>query len=159
MPMTESVNGVSPRRESGMNLQRAVLIASAALIGLLIALFVIALVLALIFGGDFAAIIRTIRDLALIFLALEGVLIVLSLAVLVLQIARLVNLLQSEVKPILENTQETVKAAQGTVEFVGDNVAEPVIKVGGFFAGVSVLISNLFGIRRALRREQPEIEA
>ena len=146
---------------SGMNLRRIVLIASAALIGLIVLLFVIALVLTLVTGGDFAATIRVIRDLVIIFLALEGILIILSVAVLALQVARLVNLLQTEVKPILENTQETVKTAQGTVEFMSDNLTEPVIRASGFLAGMSVLVTNLFGIRRALRHaeERREVEA
>ncbi len=145
--------------KSSFNLRRTVLIASAALIGLIVLLLVIALVLALATNGDFATIIRTIRDIVIIFLALEGVLIVISLAVLVLQVARLVNLLQTEVKPILENTQETVKTAQGTVGFVSENLVEPVIHVQGFLAGASVLLGNMFGIRRALRRDGREIEA
>lgn len=147
--------------KKGMDIRRIVLIASAVLIGLILLLFVIALVLTLVTGGDFAEIIRTIRDLVIIFMALEGILIVLGLAVLTLQVAQLVNLLQTEVKPILENTQETVKTAQGTVEFMSNNLAEPVIRANGFLAGASVMIGSLFGIRRALRRteEQRELEA
>jgi hypothetical protein len=91
---------------SGMNVKRIVMIASGALIGLIVLLFVIALVLTLVTGGDFAAIVRVIRDLVIIFLALEGILIIMSVALLALQVARLVNLLQNEVKPILENAQE-----------------------------------------------------
>jgi len=160
--MTDSANNPSTPKDdspSGFNLRRAVLIAAGALVGLILLLFIVALGLALLTQGDFAEIIRTIRDLVIIFIALEGILIILGLAVLTLQVARLVNLLQTEVKPILENTQETVKAARGTVEFMSDNVAEPVIRVSGFFAGLSVLISNLFGIRRALRQEQQEVDA
>lgn len=145
--------------KSGFNLKRIVLIAAGALIGLIVLLFAIALGLALLTDGDFAEIIRTIRDLVIIFLALEGILIIISLAVLVLQVARLVNLLQTEVKPILENTQETVQTAKGTVTFMSDNITGPVIRASGFLAGASVLIGNIFGIRRALRQERGEIEA
>jgi hypothetical protein len=139
---------------SNFDVRRIVLIASGALIGLIVLLFVVALVLTLVTGGDFAATIRVIRDLVIIFLALEGILIVLSVAILALQVARLVNLLQTEVKPILENTQETVKTAQGTVQFMSENLTEPVIRASGFLAGTSILFSNLFGIRRAVRHTQ-----
>ena len=151
----------SPGGRSSFDVKRIVLIASAALIGLLVLLFVIALVLTLATGGDFAATIRIVRDLVIIFLALEGILIILSVAVLALQVARLVNLLQNEVKPILENTQETVKTAQGTVQFMSENLTTPVVRAGGFLAGASVLISNIFGIRRAVRHteERREVEA
>src|SRR5829696_4479480 len=104
-----------PEASSGFDMKRIVIIASAVLIGLIVLLFVLALVLTLVTNGDFAVTIRIIRDLVIIFLALEGILIVLSIAVLTLQVARLVNLLQNEVKPILLNTQETVKTAQSTV--------------------------------------------
>ena len=146
---------------SGMDVKRIVLIASAALIGLIVLLFGIALVLTLVTDGDFASTIRVIRDLVLIVLGLEGILIIISLAVLALQVARLVNLLQSEVKPILDNAQETVKTAQGTVEFMGDNLTDPVIRASGFLAGASVLVTNLFGIRRAIQHaeERQEVEA
>ncbi len=158
--MTESPTSTAQdEKKSGFNLRRIVLIASAALIGLIVLLLLIALGLTLLTNGDFADFIRTIRDIVIIFLALEGVLIVISLAVLVLQVARLINLLQTEVKPILENAQEAAKTAQGTVGFVSDNLVAPVLKVNGFLAGASVLVGNLFGIRRAMRRGQPEIEA
>ncbi len=150
-----------PEPSSGFDLKRIVIIASAVLIGLIVLLFVIALVLTLVTNGDFAATIRIIRDLVIIFLALEGILIVLSVAVLTLQVARLVNLLQNEVKPILLNTQETVKTAQSTVEFMSTNLTEPVIRASGFLSGASVLVTNLFGLRRAMRRteDRREVEA
>lgn len=155
---------VEESKSSGMNVKRIIAIASAALIGLIVLLFAIALVLTLVTNGDFASIVRVIRDLVIIFLALEGIVIIMSVAILALQVARLVNLLQSEVKPILDNAQETVKTAQGTVEFMGDNLLEPVIRSKGFLAGATVLVTNLFGIRRAIRyaesvEEQREVEA
>jgi hypothetical protein len=146
-----------PQAERSFDIRRIVLIAVGVLIGLIVVLFLIALLIST--GGDsLGNVVRVIRDLVIIFLALEGVLIILGLALLTLQVARLVNLLQTEVKPILENTQETVKTAQGTVEFVGNNIAEPVIAASGFFAGVSVLVTNLFGIRRALKHVQEELD-
>ena len=75
---------------------------------------------------------------------------------LTLQVAQLVNLLQNEVLPILENTQDTVKTAQSTVEFMSENITSPVIKASSFVSGAAVLLTNVFGIRRALRRpEEP----
>ena len=161
--MTDSPALPPAERESssGFNIRRIVIIASAVLIGLIVLLLVAAVGITLASNGDFAGTVRTIRDLVIIFMALEGILIILAVSVLTLQVARLVNLLQNEVKPILENTQETVKTAQTTVEFMSDNLTEPLIRASGFTAGMSVLLTNLFGIRRALRseRERQEIEA
>lgn len=142
-------------QSSGMDIRRIAMIAAGALIGVILLLFIIAVILSLVTDVEQTGnIIRMIRDLVIIFLALEGVLIILGLAVLTIQVARLVNLLQTEVKPILENTQETVRTAQGTVEFVGNNLAEPVIKANGFIAGATYLVTNLFGICRALKRAE-----
>ena len=146
---------------SSFDLKRIIMIASAVLIGLLVVLLALAVILTLATNGDFAETIRIVRDLVIIFLALEGILIIMSLAVLALQVARLVNLLQNEVKPILVNTQETVKTAQSTVEFMSENLTQPVIRASGFLSGTSILVSNLFGIRKAVRRteERREVEA
>jgi hypothetical protein len=138
------------------DVRRIVIIASAVLIGFSVLLFILALVLTLATQGEFASTVTVIRDLVIIFLSLEGILIIISLAVLILQVARLVNLLQTEVLPILENTQETVKTAQTTVEFMSENITSPVIKASAFVTGTSVLLSNMFGIRRVLRRSAEE---
>jgi hypothetical protein len=142
--------------ESGSRLRRTVLIGIVALFGGLILLFLLALVFSLVGGENFAGVVRTIRDLVIIFLALEGALILLALAILVLQIARLVNLLQAEVKPLLENTQATLNTMRGTVEFISENVSQPIARTSGFVAGVTSLLSAGLGLRRALKRAQAD---
>lgn len=156
-----SVNSSSPAqpeaKASGLNLKRVIIFAAGGLLGAIVLLFIVAVVLALTTNLEQSGnVIRLIRDLVIIFLALEGVLIIFALAILILQVAKLINLLQTEVKPILENTQETVKTAQGTVKFVSENALAPIVRVSGFIAGTSVLLRELFGIRRALRRGDGE---
>jgi len=51
-------------------------------------------------------------------MALEGVLIVLGLAVLVVQVMRLIVMVQHGIKPVIENAQETIEIAKGTAQFV-----------------------------------------
>jgi hypothetical protein len=102
--------------------------------------------------------VQVIRDIFIIVLAFQGVLIVGALAVLILQIARLINLLQNEIMPILNNTKDTVQTAKGTVEFVGSNLVEPVIRANGFFTALMVILRELFGIRRALRQSPVEVD-
>jgi hypothetical protein len=135
----------------------AMKIAAGVLIGIVAAVFLIGLALAVLGDADQTAPrVQIIRDIFIIILVLQGILIVGALAVLIIQIARLINLLQNEVMPILKNTQETIQTARGTVEFVGSNLTEPVMRLGGFLAAIRVLLRELFGIRRALRREQVE---
>lgn len=137
--------------EGGMRVSRIAIIAIVVLFVVVALVVVLAFLLA---QGDItntASVIQIIRDVFLIFLSLQGVMIILALTILIAQIARLINLLQNEVQPILKNTQETVKTATGTVRFVSENVTSPLVKVSGFLAGAGVVLSNLGGIRRALR--------
>ncbi|NPA92267.1 MAG: hypothetical protein GXO56_01130 [Chloroflexi bacterium] len=84
-----------------------------------------------------------IRDVFIILLALEGMLIGLALLVLVVQIAILINLLQHEVRPILDSTARTVNVLQGTAAFVSNHLVEPVIKLNETVAALSSVASVL----------------
>lgn len=122
---------------------------------IILVVFVVGIGLALFSDVEQTALtIQVIRDIFIIFLVFQGILIIASLAILILQIARLINLLQNGIMPILKNTEETVKTARGTVEFVGSNLTEPVVKLNGFLAALNVILRELFGIRRAIRRTE-----
>ncbi len=84
------------------------------------------------------------RDIAIIVLALESIVIGVLLAVLVIQVIRLVKLLREEVLPILNSTQETVSTVRGTASFVSDHVVQPVVKVSSYAAGARQAMSTLF---------------
>ena len=88
-----------------------------------------------------------IRDVFIIVVALETLVIGVALIVLVVQLASLINLLQNEVRPILQATTETVNTLRGTAEFLGENVVEPVIKLNGYLAGLYRML-ELMGIKK-----------
>jgi hypothetical protein len=139
---------------SRWTIQRITAITAGVLAGLILLIFVTGVLLALLSNVEATAPrVQIIRDIFLIILAFQGILVIAALAILILQIARLINLLQNEIMPILKNTQETVNTARGTVEFVGSNITEPVMKLNGFLAALTVILRELFGIRRVLRRE------
>lgn len=77
-----------------------------------------------------------IRDVFIIFLALQTLTIGVVLVILVVQISILVNLLQNEIKPIIKNTNETVTTLKGTATFLSDNLAKPVVRANTFFARI-----------------------
>jgi ABC-type dipeptide/oligopeptide/nickel transport system permease component len=113
-------------------------------------------VLILLVAGIVAAVIgllqpntptEKIRDIFIIFMALESLLIGVALIILIVQFASLINLLQNEVRPILDATNETVNHLRGTTEFLGENVVEPVIKLNGYLAGMQRMI-ELLGIKK-----------
>jgi nitrate reductase gamma subunit len=84
-----------------------------------------------------------IRDIFIIFMALESFIIGLALIVLIVQLATLINLLQNEIKPILNSTSETVNTLRGTATFLSDNLAEPVIKLNESVAVIRKLMDFL----------------
>jgi hypothetical protein len=88
-----------------------------------------------------------IRDVFIIVVALESLVIGVALIVLIVQLASLINLLQNEVRPILKSTSDTVNTLRGTVEFLGENMVEPVIKLNGYLAGMNRVI-ELMGFNR-----------
>ena len=88
-----------------------------------------------------------IRDVFIIVVALESLVIGVALIILIIQLASLINLLQNEVRPILKSTNETVNTLRGTAEFLGENMVEPVIKLNGYLAGMNRVI-ELMGIRK-----------
>jgi hypothetical protein len=146
-------------QSSGWSISRIAMIAAGLLVGIIVLIFGLGLLFAL--GSEFettAIRLAYLRNLVFITLAIEGIVIIFAIAVLIVQIARLVNLLQSEVRPILEDTQAAAKSAKGTAEFVGNNVTQPIIKLSAFAAGVGTLVRELGGIRRAIRRSNHKDE-
>jgi hypothetical protein len=89
----------------------------------------------------------TIRDIFIIFLAVESLIIGVALVILMIQVASLINLLQNEVKPILQSTSETVNTLRGTTQFLSENLVEPVIKLNSSLAGLRKIL-ELVGLKR-----------
>ena len=77
-----------------------------------------------------------VRDIFIIFMALESLVLGVGLIVLILQLATLINLLQNEIKPILDSTSETVNHLRGTTQFLSNNLVEPVLKMNEYLAGL-----------------------
>ncbi|HVN54204.1 MAG TPA: hypothetical protein VMT46_07725 [Anaerolineaceae bacterium] len=77
-----------------------------------------------------------VRDIFIIFMALEFLVVGVALIILMVQLATLINLLQNEIKPILNSTNETVSTLRGTMTFLSDNLTEPVIKLNSYLAGL-----------------------
>lgn len=94
----------------------------------------------------------TVRDVFIIAMALEMILIGGALTVLMVQLAVLTNLLKNEIKPILEATQETVNTVRGTTIFVSENLTEPIMKLNSYVAGLSKMVETLSALGNIFRR-------
>jgi hypothetical protein len=89
------------------------------------------------------AMVARIRDVFIIFMAFESLLIGGVLVILIVQLARLTNLLQNEIKPILDSTNETVSTLRGTTQFVSEHLSEPIIKLNEYVAALQKLLELL----------------
>lgn len=89
-----------------------------------------------------------VRDIFIIVLAVESLLLGVALVVLVIQLAVLTNLIQNEVKPILASTKETVSTVKGTSRFVSEKAIAPIISVSSFMAGSRKLFEIIGFIKR-----------
>lgn len=86
-----------------------------------------------------------VRDIFIIVLALEALVIGVALVILVVQLALLINLLQNEIKPILETTRKTVNTLRGTSTFLSEHAIKPVMRVSSIAAGFRKLV-EIIGI-------------
>ncbi len=81
-----------------------------------------------------------VRDIFIIFMALEFLLVGIVLIILIVQIARLTLLLQNEIKPILDSTNETANTLRGTAVFLSEHMIEPVLKMNQYLAGLNRIV-------------------
>jgi formate hydrogenlyase subunit 3/multisubunit Na+/H+ antiporter MnhD subunit len=87
------------------------------------------------------------RDVFIIVVSLESLVIGVALVVLLVQLASLINLLQNELRPILEATSETVNTLRGTAEFLSESLVQPVIKLNSYLASMRRVL-ELIGIKQ-----------
>lgn len=88
---------------------------------------------------------EALRDIMIIALAIESCIFGIVLMFLLVMLIRLVNMLEFEIKPILEKTNETLGTVRGTTTFMSENVVRPVTRLSGYFAGVRRGAQTLFG--------------
>jgi membrane protein implicated in regulation of membrane protease activity len=96
-------------------------------------------------ASNHAPTLEALRDIFIIALALESCLFGILLVIMLIMVVRLVNMLEFEIKPILEKTNETVGMVRGTATFVGENVVKPVTKATSYVAGIRAGFRALFG--------------
>ena len=93
----------------------------------------------------------TIRDIAIIIIALQSIVIGVFLAVLIWQVWRLIKMVQTEIKPILTDAKETVQTVRGTTTFVSDTVVEPVVRTSSTLVGLRRTMESLTADLRTKR--------
>lgn len=91
-----------------------------------------------------------LRDISVIILALESIVMLLLLIVVIGMLWWLIQTLEKKITPILDttnetvsNVSETVNTVRGTATFMSDTVVSPVIKVVSYASGVKRAIRTL----------------
>jgi hypothetical protein len=92
-----------------------------------------------------ATTIEALRDIFIIALALESCIFGIALMILLVMVIRLVNMLEFEIKPILERTNETIGMVRGTTVFMSENVVKPMTTASSYAAGIRRGMRTLFG--------------
>ncbi len=90
-----------------------------------------------------------VRDLAIVLLAVESLVIGVVLIILVLEVRSLARLLRDEIKPILNSADETVRTVRGTTTFVSDTFVKPLVRVSSFATGVAQVLRVLVRRKRS----------
>lgn len=93
-----------------------------------------------------------IRDIAIIVLAFESLVIGVLLILLILQMRGLAKMLQEEVQPILESARETATTVRGTTVFVSDTFVKPLIRAAGYASAANRVMRVLTRVRRRTGR-------
>ena len=79
----------------------------------------------------------------IILVALFSVIALLLIIWLILQVLFLVRQVRSEIRPLMEQAQQTVRTVQGTTEFVSSGLVKPAIQTASIAAGVMRTIAVL----------------
>lgn len=78
-----------------------------------------------------------VRDLAIILLAIESLVIGGILIVLIWEVRNLTKMLREEIKPIIDSADETVRTMRGTTSFMSETLVKPVVRASSFASGVA----------------------
>jgi hypothetical protein len=126
--------------------------------GLCLLLFLIALGIGLLSGNSqtMADFVAVVRDMLIILIALQGLVMGVALIIVVLQAAKLLNVLQNEIDPIVDGARDTVNTARGTVQFMSKHVTDPVIKTYSTVATAREFMKEATGIKNIVEGEDDQ---
>jgi len=145
--MDDSSNAVMPERGT-RSAQRGLVITIVVLIVLGLLLLAAAILLAAN-AQDAGPSVRVVRDLLIIVMSLEIIIVGAAFTLFLIQLARLVNLIHNEVEPLIDAASETVNTVRGTAAFLSKNLVEPVTAVNSTLRGVSKVVGDVDAIRKA----------
>src|SRR4051794_2398353 len=96
-------------------------------------------------GGADQAPLERLRDIVIIFLAFQLLLVTIVLAGIAAGLVYLILVLKDQVIPLLTELTETAKRLRGTTEFMAAEVVNPVIAAAGNAAKVRAMVRTVTG--------------
>jgi hypothetical protein len=114
-------------------------------IGMTFFAIVVIIVFTVVYLVTHPGVARVTRDLLIIVLAIELLILNIATIVMLWQTIKLLDYLVNELAPVIKNLQETVGTVRGTTTFVSDNVVNPTIEAASKIAGVRRSLQVLFG--------------
>ena len=106
-----------------------------AIIGTTLALMFVTITVLLVMLVRNPELTQLIRDIMIIALAIEGLFIGIAIILAIFQITKFIRLLQDDIKPILEQANETLSTVRSTAGMVNENLTGPIMKIAGTLSG------------------------
>jgi hypothetical protein len=139
-PVTPAIPEVDPEIA-----RRQKMIVTALIVGGIIFIALIILIVILLLQPGVPT--EAIKNVFIIFLAVEMLIVGIAVVVLAVQVATLINLLQNEIRPMLQSTNDTINNLRGTTEFLSENLVEPVLQLNEYLASLKRMM-ELMGLKR-----------
>lgn len=114
-------------------------------------LFLVILVVAIILMALNPGATQVIRDIAIVFVAVETFLIGLAMILLLFQIQVLIQVLRDEIQPLLRSVNDTASTVRGTTAFVSHNVVSPLIRVASVTSAAQKVARGIFDVAKGVR--------
>ena len=102
-------------------------------------------------GGADQAPLERIRDIVIIFLAFQLLLVTIILAGIAAGLVFLILVLKDQVIPLLSELTETARRLRGTTEFVTEEAVKPIVSAAGQVAKVRAMVRTVTGQDRKKR--------
>lgn len=126
---------------------------------IIIACIAVVIIVALLVGAGFFLRSRPddtsfLRDIAIIILAFETLVVIFFLGVMTVLLIYMILTLEREIKPVLNATSETIYTVRGTTTFVSDTVVSPIMQAASVVGAVKGVAQAIAGLRPKGRGKQ-----
>lgn len=98
---------------------------------------------------------EAVRDLAIVVLAIESIVIGVLLLITLGQVRKLLSLLRDEIAPMLKAANDTARTMRGTAHVMSESVVKPLVQVSSYTSGTMQALRTLVGIRRRMAQDTP----